>query len=323
MTHRASTRRAFTLIELLVVIAIIAILIGLLLPAVQKVREAAARMKCQNNMKQIALALHNFHDTAQYLPEGMVQETGLFAPKDAAGVHYHRRTNWFQSVLPYVEQGALYNLYEADRTQYIHAMTSAIVTTPISMYTCPSDSNSPGRGANGGTVAFQGNYAVCAAGITWNGLVPTNVGVATTNTGGMFAYDSRNKIQAIPDGSSNTLMVSEGIIRGNGTGAWGELGGYWGGAPHGAYGFSTFETPNTGVADRVYSCKSTTFPNAPCENGNAGSLPGRYAFARSNHTGGVNAAMGDGSVRFYNNNIPRNVWQAMGTIADGQAVNIP
>ena len=116
-------------------------------------------------------------------------------------------------------------------------------------------------------------------------------------------------------------MASEGIIRGNSGSAWGEIGGYWGGAPHGSFGFSSFEVPNTTVADRVYSCKSTTWPQAPCENGSAGGLTGRWNYARSKHTGGVNVAMGDASVRFVSNSVNRTSWQAMGTKSDGLVVS--
>jgi hypothetical protein len=139
--------------------------------------------------------------------------------------------------------------------------------------------------------------------------------------------DSKMRLTDVMDGTSNTLMASEGIIRGNGTGAWGEIGGVWGGAPHGSFAFSTFQAPNTSVADRVYSCKATTFPgapnNAPCENGNAGGLSGRWNFARSYHSGGVNAIMGDGSLRFLPNSIDLQAYRAMGTRADGLVVNIP
>src|SRR4051812_37321902 len=134
--------RAFTLIELLVVIAIIAILIGLLLPAVQKVREAAARMQCQNNLKQLGLAFHNYHDTRGTFPRGLVWNggnTALFTPP---------RTNWLYHTFPYIEQANVYNMLpQPDAAQCIWAQTSSPeATNPngptsvvIKTFLCPSD----------------------------------------------------------------------------------------------------------------------------------------------------------------------------------------
>jgi prepilin-type processing-associated H-X9-DG protein len=112
--------------------------------------------------------------------------------------------------------------------------------------------------------------------------------------------------------------LSEGIIRANGVGGWGELGSVWGGAPHGGFAFSAFEVPNTTVPDRVYTCKSTTTQGFPCESGFTAGLSGRWNYARSRHTGGVNVAMGDGSVRFIRNTIAPLTWRTLGTMADGQ-----
>lgn len=325
------SRSGFTLIELLVVIAIIAILIGLLLPAVQKVREAAARTKCSNNLKQLGLALHNYHDTNQQLPFGYRDVGGV-----VGGTPEKRRENWYQLSLPYMEQNALFDAYRADPTgfnsgdtvnQWIHQMTGIQVRTAVPIMSCPSDGSAPGRGANGGTTAFQASYAVCAGGTNWTAGVtaPTQLNIAGGDSGGMFYSQSKVRLTDVQDGTSNTLMGSEGIIRGNSAAAWGELGGVWGGAPHGSYGFSTFQLPNTSVADRVYSCKMTSLPgapnNAPCENGNSGGLAGRWNYARSYHTGGVNAVMGDGSLRFIRNNIDLTAYRTMGTRSDGIAVS--
>jgi len=323
-------KRGFTLIELLVVIAIIAILIALLLPAVQQAREAARRTQCKNNLKQFGLALHNYHDVFDTFPYGHQQE--LYAGMTL------RRNCWFQSVLPYLDQAPRYQIYKDFPTvdpyqgEYIHRITNMDIVGPFGTASCPSDPETPGRGGNGGLTAFQSNYAVCAgvgqtaAVDAVTGIITaTNMNTANVSTGtGMFHMNSRIKIRNCKDGTSNTLMMSEGIIRANGRGGWGGLGGHWGGAPHGSFGFSTAEVPNTSVPDRVYSCKATQVtgaPNlAPCENGNAGGLPGRWNFARSWHTGGVQVMMADGSCRFVSENLDRQTWMKLGMITDGQVI---
>lgn len=322
--------KGFTLIELLVVIAIIAILIALLLPAVQQAREAARRTQCKNNLKQLGIAMHNYLDTHSVFPYGHQQE--LYAGQTK------RRDCWFQRILPFVDQAPRYQIYEdfprvnAYQGEYIHRITNQDIVGAIPGMSCPSDPESPGKGGNGGTVAFQSNYAVCGGAgqtITIDNatqfITVTNMNIAITGTStGLFYMNSATGIKTCRDGSSNTLLLSEGIIRDSAVGGWGGLGGHWGGAPHGAFGFSVAETPNTTVPDRVYSCKSTTVtgaPNqAPCENGAAGGLSGRWNFARSYHTGGVQATMADGSVRFFSDNIDRQTWLKLGMPKDGLVV---
>src|ERR1700746_2675832 len=132
MKRFLSPRRAFTLIELLVVIAIIAILIGLLLPAVQKVREAASRTRCSNNLKQIGLALHNYHDTNGLFPSGHVEL------KDAHG-NYQYYSGWTIAILPYLEQENLFRQYLDNPVPNQDPRNQAFCRTFVGVYTCPSD----------------------------------------------------------------------------------------------------------------------------------------------------------------------------------------
>ncbi|MGI6417749.1 MAG: DUF1559 domain-containing protein [Thermoguttaceae bacterium] len=316
---RSRFRPGFTLVELLVVIAIIGILIALLLPAVQAAREAARRSQCINNLKQLALAMHNYHDTHKSFPYGHRLETSG---------HTQRRDCWYQRILRFIEQGALYDQYESyynpnpsppEANEYIHYVPKSIAGTVVAGLMCPSDPSSPAWGGGGSDNGFQGNYAVCAGG----GIYPSrtfNMDMILADPGGMFGRNDDFGIRHCLDGTSNTLLVSEGIIRGSTGGCWGELGGYWGGAPHGSFAFTSAEPPNTTVPDRVYSCKSTTWPKAPCENGSAGGLSGRWNFARSYHPGGANAALVDGSVRFVTETVDRITFQRAGCRMDGQTL---
>lgn len=325
MIRQKKCRTAFTLVELLVVIAIIGVLVALLLPAVQQAREAARRMQCTNHLKQLGLAMHNYESTFKVFPYGHQREV--------AG-NTHRRDTWFQRILPFLEQSALSEAYEADPGEYVMHVVAEIRNVPVSTLTCPSDPDSPGKGGDGGTTSFQGNFAVAAgAGQTWSfdnelsppAIVVTNNTLTSADPGGLFYLDSRTSFRDCTDGTSSTLLAAEGIVRTNGLAGWGNIGGNWGGAPHGSFGFSVAETPNTSVPDRVYSCKGTITsgaPNeAPCENGNADGLTGRWNFARSYHPGGVNGVLADGSVGFFPNTIDRQTWLRLGLRRDGQVVS--
>ncbi len=196
---RARTPRpAFTLIELLVVIAIIAILIGLLLPAVQKVREAAARVSCTNNLKQIGLALHEYHDANQGFPSGYV----------ASGPYVDGATDtspgwaWGAMILPYLEQGSLYNQYKFSQP----VQNSPAVQTLVKTFLCPSDLAPTAAfavtNASWATVCMiaPSSYAACCGG-----------GVSTTAaTGnGVFYRNSHTRLTDIQDGTSSTILLEE------------------------------------------------------------------------------------------------------------------
>ena len=315
-------RPGFTLVELLVVIAIIGVLVGLLLPAVQAAREAARRMSCSNNMKQLGLSMHNYHDTHRTFPYGyLIGGDSVTLKRDC----------WYQNILPFIEQQAYYNQYRNAEATYgttatwIHSLPVEFAGIPIPALMCPSDPSSPALGGGGSDRGFQGNYGVCSGGGTpveslTGGITPAEITMIRADAGGMFGWKTTRNFGACIDGTSNTLLASETIIRGSRGGGWGGMGGYWGGAEHGSYGFSTAEPPNTTVPDRVYSCKSTTFPKSPCENGNAGGLTGRWNFARSQHTGGVQVTLFDGSVRFVSSSIERQTWRNLGNRSDGRVL---
>lgn len=307
---RVTKIKGFTLIELLVVIAIIAILISLLLPAVQQAREAARRTQCKNNLKQIGLAMHNYHDVNSGLP---VAQYGCCWG------------TWLVGVMPYIDQGNLYNLYVMDRkygvpvdnARYAHLANLPVTSQRLAVFSCPSDTPNAPITTNGYSITSH-NYAVnfgntaFAQQSTLNGVTFAGAPFQYTATGS----PAKNKrFRDINDGTSSTIMVGE-VLQGIGR----DLRGFswWGDANQ----FTTYLPPNSAVPDRIYSsyyCNDQPKQNLPCAVSSS-SDPTMFA-SRSRHEGGVQLVLCDGSVRFVSENFDINLWRATSTARGGEVVS--
>jgi prepilin-type N-terminal cleavage/methylation domain-containing protein len=300
LARRANGRSGFTLIELLVVIAIIAILIGLLLPAVQKVREAASRAKCSNNQKQLSIAAHNFHTTYEKLPPAWWWDpngAGTSCCGDwvspfanvagrAGSLHYY--------LLPYVEQG---NLYEAGKGQ---RQTSAAWQQVVSTFVCPSDFTSGTWGAAGNGPNTNRS----------NGQRPSFGSANYAGNVWVFTPTPASILQAIPDGTSNTVMFCEMYQNCNNRGdgpAWAWIEPWQG-------------PPSTNVA--LFGCLTAGpqlgFPNISCRDYNQGGTAFQlaptlaecvYTTIQTPHRTGMVIGMADGSVRTVSAGVSTRTWE--------------
>jgi len=350
---RSPQRRGFTLVELLVVIAIIGVMVGLLLPAVQAAREAARRMQCSNNLKQIGLALHNYHDTYRVFPVARVRTTGT-----AVNSWETNNIGWHARILPQIEQGTIYDqinwsLYNG-ATRAEHAVARA---AEISAYRCPSD---PGKGGfpwvDPTGVRRSGSSLVAGDAPTSYAASIGHVGVMQNaqNARGFLADLTVNGLTRVStghlsmadilDGTSNSLAVSEMII----------------GHPRSGTNSTTMgSTVVTTVATQLTASDAATQDNNGCGPTSiiASGTQGRgtswfrgyevatmgfttvmtpnsklwdcgantndmVMAARSVHPGGVQATMVDGSVRFFSNSINFNTWKFLGGIKDGVVVTV-
>jgi prepilin-type N-terminal cleavage/methylation domain-containing protein/prepilin-type processing-associated H-X9-DG protein len=335
MSRGRVPRRGFTLIELLVVIAIIAILIGLLLPAVQKIREAAARLRCSNNLKQIALAAHNFHDVNNRLPSA-----GIFGPpaRPGCGPGYNSgpSTSGLFFLLPFIEQDNLYRLYDQVEGQQYLGTTAApragqndrVGQSAVQTYLCPSDPNtkvqiiggclispylpwaSPFPLDTGGTnYVFNGG-----PGNSWTFHAELTARNYMGDRGGAFGPNSKHTLTALSDGTSNTFMLGEvlwvdhanNVPAGNGQG----------GKPAWVVGYATNITFQTGGGiNAAWPCKGPTITIATTACGSP-----RAAALQSMHSGGCNVALCDGSVRFLSQNTAQIVLDAAASRSGGEVL---
>ncbi len=303
----------FTLIELLVVIAIIAILIGLLLPAVQKVREAAARMSCTNKQKQIALALHNYHDTNGAFPAGQPQGYWYAGWGGTPGLRDFNRANWVGDILPHVEQTAVSAQLQANLlSNTTFTCSDPFAAVVMATFACPSDPAAPKVSAQG----FHTSFVVCHG----SGYATPTADPRGIDLDGVMYGVKKTRLTDITDGTANTLILSE-LLQGSDAVAGGhDVRGRMWNTVHAGTSFTTLYPPNSTVGDNTMTyCGAVV--GAPCSASQT--LTNAFSLARSKHTGGVNATLADGSVRFVSNSIDPNTWLRLGTRNGGEAVTLP
>jgi prepilin-type N-terminal cleavage/methylation domain-containing protein/prepilin-type processing-associated H-X9-DG protein len=317
MSASLRRRHGFTLIELLVVIAIIAVLIGLLLPAVQKTREAASRIKCQNNLKQIGLACHTYHDNNQRFPSGICVPVangasgatfvtdwpaGKILQPPAANVF----GSWLMWILPYMEQGNVYAAVGTASSNYTQrdytycGSTTAPGATYVSSYVCPSD-NVPRQVITYSVYFFAINSYFANAGTSaWP--------LPTAGLNGVMFYNSQVRLTSITDGSSNTFLAGERYSYDptyNSTQLLEDTRGW---------AWCNYNSGQDHLGDTAHPINSQASA--------IGNTARRTNFG-SNHTGGANFLLCDGSVRFVSNGIDIVTLQRLSVPNDGNAVSVP
>jgi prepilin-type N-terminal cleavage/methylation domain-containing protein/prepilin-type processing-associated H-X9-DG protein len=332
-------RRGFTLIELLVVIAIIAVLIALLLPAVQAAREAARRAQCVNNLKQLGLAMHNYHDAIGAFPIGRM---GRYFPYPNTPNSYNNtRRTWAFGILPYIEQVAVANAINSSLPFYDGSQTT-VRNARLGVFDCPTD---PGNGTledqGAATQRVKGNYVVNWGNLYYdqdlgvsklasNTTIPssiTNAPIApqaVTYMAAPFTVNTANGIAAFLDGTSNTLLMAEVINPINSGNATDHRGDIYNDDRNCAQ-FEALTPPNSPLSDQLPApsglnyCAYPFGSNPPCVNAPPSSPA--YNAARSFHSGGVNALMADGHVIFAKNSINVITWRALSTMSGGEVVS--
>ncbi len=331
----SKSRRGFTLIELLVVIAIIAILVALLLPAVQQAREAARRSSCKNNLKQIGLGLHNYHDTHNVFP------ASVFSPGASGGSPIKTNTTGWIMLLPYVEQGALYDQYNFNHATGIYngagncpdstlypvtggtprlAGTDAGILANVTLggsiipvYYCPSD---PGQrlhtSACHSDSTMSPRPSVARSSYEFSvtsSHASTQWSAESTSSRAMFGANSRSQMRDIVDGTSNAIAVAESTLEleQHNWKTWSSSGWFTTGAH-----LQSFLRP----LNERRCCSWSNF-------GTASTSPAKLSdggFSGSMHAGGLHILMGDGSVRFLSDTVDFSIRRDLSSISDGRVV---
>jgi prepilin-type N-terminal cleavage/methylation domain-containing protein/prepilin-type processing-associated H-X9-DG protein len=323
MSLRKSVK-GFTLIELLVVIAIIAVLIALLLPAVQQAREAARRIHCKNNLKQIGLALHNYHETHQVFPPAYLVQPNVDAVMGVPNGNGDNGPGWtmLMLLLPQLEQANLYNSFNINLPSW-HPANARAALTPVAAYRCPSDVSSSGVynvvdgcGAGANTLArFSiSNYVANAGQIeVWG-----DAGDLSATANGPFYRNSRTRIAAVTDGLTNTVFLGEQTM-------FHTIGATWVGIvpdsqtcpnPRFAYAGSDEAAPQI----NIHSGPGGPFEMPPVihpPNSNLGLVDEMYSM----HTDGCHVLMGDGSVRFASKYTDALIWSYLATTSGNEVVS--
>jgi len=317
MAIQKHRQRGFTLIELLVVIAIIGVLTSLLLPAVQQAREAARRMSCRNNLKQIGLALHNYHDTHSTFPPGYIAS----GPYSDGATDTTPGWGWAAFILPQMDQGNLHEAANFNLSLQDPKNASAIQTT-IPAYLCPSDMTPNGPFAVpdgfGNTVAMAApsSYAACVGG--------DETGTTDATGAGVFYRNSRTRIRDITDGTSNTILIGEK--------AWSNANAIWAGAMSAGVLMRGQQNPCQPVVPGAwYPAATLTLSHSHLNNAliDSDGSAGMDDFS-SRHSGGSNFTFADGSVHFIRS-VPSDnpdgsyspdsvIFQSMGTRAKREVV---
>ncbi len=344
-------RRAFTLIELLVVIAIIAVLIALLLPAVQAAREAARRAQCTNNLKQLGIALHNYHSSLNVFPVGFLYPKANQVYPGVPALHY--RWSVLAQLSPYLEQSTIYNALNMDwpiaagpsnvlgtAPWTPFGANTTVMAAKVAFFLCPSDSATPPTTLPGGVTSGPANYQFCTGDGSPLSVNPGDVGV-TVVPNGAFILGPPQSIASISDGSSGTIAASEQLIGTAGGGAATQSG----------------ATPMPQDVRRAAAIGSTPLSDAGCASPTGWRLDKGFGWwdgdyrttlynhyltpnsksydcwqtspphnpawkaARSNHPGGVNTLFCDGHVQFAKDSVNLVTWRGLATRSGGEVIS--